>query len=85
MPKVPLNFSRAQMIAGVTGTHGRILFLHMTARAKTEFLECFFNFEDMTAAKKLIDTNYIIVEGMYMPVERLDRPYYFMEGSRVVY
>lgn len=39
----------------------------------------------MKDAKKLIDVNYIIVEGIVMQVEKLDRPYYFMDGTRLDY
>jgi hypothetical protein len=45
IPKVPLTFSRDQLIDGLQYQFGRLLFLHLTAKAKNKFFyECFFNF-----------------------------------------
>lgn len=59
----------------------------MTGKAKNKvFYECFFNFQHLNDASKLLTAPhpYILVDGVVMIFEKLDRPYYFMDGTRVI-
>ena len=59
----------------------------MTGKAKNKlFYECFFNFQYLNDASKLLSSPhpYILVDGVVMIFEKLDRPYYFMDGTRVI-
>lgn len=66
IPKVPLSFSRDQLIEGLTKQYGRLLFLHLTAKAKNKvFYECLFNFQDLRDASKLLTAPhpYLLIDG----------------------
>jgi hypothetical protein len=59
----------------------------MTGKAKKKvFYECFFNFQLLNDASKLLTSAhpYILIDGIVMIFEKLDRPYYFMDGTRVI-
>jgi hypothetical protein len=59
----------------------------MTGKAKNKvFYECFFNFQLLNDASKLLASAhpYILIDGVVMIFEKLDRPYYFMDGTRVI-
>jgi hypothetical protein len=59
----------------------------MTGKAKNKvFYECFFNFQLLNDASKLLTSAhpYILIDGIVMIFEKLDRPYYFMDGTRVI-
>ena len=62
------------------------MFLHLTGKAKNKlFYECFFNFKELNDASRLLSSphSYILIDGTVMIFEKLDRPYYFMDGTRV--
>ena len=51
--KVPYELSRDQLIQSL-GLFGRLMFLHLTTRARSEYYECYFNFCHMADALKFL-------------------------------